>query len=38
VTSIIYATILGFLSWYWYLDFLKKRKSGVQPTVMAMRP
>lgn len=32
VTSIIYATILGFLSWYGISDFLKKRKSGVQPT------
>lgn len=31
VTSIIYATILGFLSWYGVSDFLKKRRSGAQP-------
>jgi hypothetical protein len=32
VVSIIYALILGFLSWYGISDYFKKKKSGKQPT------
>ncbi|MGE5237916.1 MAG: sulfite exporter TauE/SafE family protein [Chloroflexota bacterium] len=31
VVSIIYAAILGFLSWYGVSDYFKKRKSGKEP-------